>query len=41
MTQAEKVKVIAKVLKATFVNLTEVEVINIAYEILEALEEPI
>ncbi len=40
MTQAEKVKAIAKVLKGKFTNLTVQEVIDISYKILEAIEEP-
>lgn len=39
MTQAEKVKAIAKILKAKFTNLTVEEVIDLAYKILEAVEE--
>ena len=39
MTQAEKVKAIAQVLKKRFTNLSVTEVIDLAYEILQAIDE--
>lgn len=38
MNQSEKVKAIAQVLKTRFSNLTAVELIDLAYKILEALD---
>jgi len=40
MTQAEKVREIAKILKIRFTKLSALEVIDIAYKILDAIEEP-
>lgn len=40
MTQAEKVKAIAKILKAKFTNLTVDDTIDLAYKLLQAIEEP-
>jgi hypothetical protein len=39
MTQAEKVKAISKILKAKFTNLTVEETVDLAFRILEAVEE--
>ena len=39
ITQAEKVKAIAKILKSKFTNLSVEEVIDLAYKILEAIEK--
>jgi len=39
MTQAEKIKAIAKILKGKFTNLTIEETIDIAFRILETIEE--
>lgn len=39
MTQSEKIKAIAKVLKTKFTNLTVDETIDLSYRILEAIEE--
>lgn len=41
MTQSEKVKVVAKLLKKRFNNLTAEELIHISFEIVEALDEPV
>lgn len=40
MTQSEKVKTVAKILKKRFTNLTAEEVIHISFQIVEALDEP-
>lgn len=40
MTQSEKVKVVAKILKKRFNNLTAEELIHISFSIVEALDEP-
>lgn len=40
MTQSEKVKVVVKILKKRFNNLTAEEVVHIAFQIVEALDEP-
>jgi len=39
MTQQEKIKAIAKILKGKFTNLTVEDTIDLAYRILEAIEE--
>jgi hypothetical protein len=39
MTQSEKVKLVAKILKTRFPNLTVEETIDIAFKIVEALDE--
>ena len=39
MAQAGKVKIVAKVLKKRFKELSAMEAIHIAYEIIEALEK--
>lgn len=39
MTQSEKVKAIAKILKTKFTNLTVDETIDLSFKILEAIEE--
>lgn len=40
MTQSEKVKAVAKILKKRFPNLTTEETIHVAFQIVETLEEP-
>jgi len=39
MNQQEKVKAIAKILKSKFTNLTVEDTIDLAYKILESVEE--
>jgi len=39
MNQQDKVKAVAKVLKAKFTNLTVEDTIDMAYKILESIEE--
>lgn len=39
MTQAEKVKAVAKILKEKFTNLTVLEVVDLAFRIVEAIED--
>jgi hypothetical protein len=39
MTQQEKVKVIAKILKSRFTNLTFEDTIDLAYKILDGIKE--
>ena len=40
MTQSEKVKVVAKILKKRFPNLTTEETIHLAFQLVEAIDEP-
>lgn len=39
MTQAEKIKAIAKILKTKFTNLSVEQTIDLSYQILEAIED--
>lgn len=41
MTQSEKVKIVSKILKRRFNNLTAEELIHISFEIVENLDEQV
>jgi hypothetical protein len=41
MTQSEKVKIVTKILKRRFNNLTAEELIHISFQIVESLDEPV
>lgn len=41
MTQSEKVKIVSKILKRKFKNLTAEEIIHLSFQIVESLDEPV
>jgi hypothetical protein len=41
MTQSEKVKIVSKILKKRFNNLSADELIHISFQIVESLDEPV